>query len=94
MTGSHWPLPCIHQSSHGHPLRLPKSAQSHYCPPPKYTWANYLVQAPLCWTGIQPRSVLLAKARNFWQVEALRCSQYIEEVEEADQPASLDALLR
>lgn len=55
---------------------------------PQYTQANYLVQASLRWTGTQPRSVLLAKAHNFWQVEARRCSQYMEEAEEAGQPAS------
>lgn len=63
-------------------------------PTPRYTWVNDLVQAPLRWTGIRPRSVLLAKAHNFRQVEALRCSQYIEEAEEAGQPACPDALLR
>lgn len=93
MTGGHWPLPCIRQSSHGHPLRLPKSAHKSLLPTSHYTWVNYLVQAPLRWTGIRPRSVLLAKAHNFRQVEALRCSQYIEEVEEAGQPACPDALL-
>lgn len=80
-------------------LTWPSSETSKVCTTvviaaPQCTQANYLVQAPLRRTGTQPRSVLLAKAHNFWQVEALRCSQYMEEAEEAGQPASPDALLR